>query len=521
MTKSNTPSPIIVGLDIGTTKVAAIAARKNQFGKLEILGYGKTESLGVDHGMVLNISKVIGTINKAVENCLRNNPDLRIKDVYVGIAGRHIKSLQQPGEIIRENGDEIISVEDIEKLVKDQQKCYVPSGDQIIDIIPQDFMIDGYQSVIDPVGRMGVRFGANFHIVTGDKAAIRSIYKSVEDSGLGITDLVLQPLASAAAVMCMEELEAGVAIVDIGGGTTDLAVFHDGMLKHTKVIPVAGVNITEDIKQGLGVLKAQAEQLKVQFGCALSSEAPKNEFITIPGIRGAASREISSKNLAHIIQVRMEEILDRVMLELRNNNLDKILNGGIILTGGGSQLKYLKQLTEFITLCPARIGYPNEHLAIGYDPELENPIYATCIGLILRGFTDLEFDRKNVKDNGNCIITETAAWMHTSIGQELDFNFGTTEFIDNSENNNFENEVTETTEVAVATTTEDEFLHQEEEVEDNFQQDISTEEIKSVTPGFNAKKRFELLNNLFNSVKKNITSLFEDVPDQDLDTDFK
>jgi cell division protein FtsA len=383
-------SPIIVGLDIGTTKVAAIAGRKNEYGKLEILGYGRAESSGVDHGMVMNIEQCIKSIMQALENCMISNPKLSLKEVYVGIAGRHIKSMQTRGEHVRTNAEDTITKDDIEKLIQDQFKTFIPAGDQIIDIIPQDYTIDGQGGILNAKGRTGVKIGANFHIITGEKNAIRNINRCVKETQLEVSDLVLQPLASAAAVMSAEELEAGVAIVDIGGGTTDLAVFYDGILKHTAVIPYAGVNITLDIKNGLQVLKAQAEQLKIQFGSALAEEAPSNEFISIPGIKGADPRQISTKNLSHIIQSRMEEILDHVMFHLRQQGLDKKLGGGIILTGGGCQLKHLKQLTEYITGYSARLGHPNEHLASGFDAELNKPIYATCIGLILRGIDDFE-----------------------------------------------------------------------------------------------------------------------------------
>ncbi|HET6769727.1 MAG TPA: cell division protein FtsA, partial [Chitinophagaceae bacterium] len=256
----NNEQPIIVGLDIGTTKIAVIAGRKNEFGKLEILGFGRANSNGVKHGQVLNIDETIKAINAALENCLASNPGLEIKEVYVGIAGHHIKSLQTRGDIVRQNTEEEITRKEIDQLVADQYKTYIPAGDQIIDVIPQEFTIDNFQNIPNPIGYGGVKVGANFHIITGDKNAIRNINRSVEKAMLATKDLVLQPLASAAAVMGQEDLEAGVAIVDIGGGTTDLAVFYEGILKHTAVIPFAGENITNDIKTGLGVLKTQAEQ---------------------------------------------------------------------------------------------------------------------------------------------------------------------------------------------------------------------------------------------------------------------
>ena len=396
----NKEQPIIVGLDIGTTKIAAIAGRKNEHGKLEILGFGRANSNGVQHGQVLNIELTIKSILTALENCYASNPSLSINEVYVGIAGHHIKSLQTRGDIVRQNNEDTIQQEEIDRLIADQYRTYIPAGDQIIDVIPQEFTVDNFQNIFNPIGYSGVKVGANFHIITGDKNAIRNINRSVEKSGLKTQDLVLQPLASAAAVMCDQDLEAGVAIVDIGGGTTDLAVFYEGILKHTAVIPFGGENITNDIKTGLGVLKTQAEQMKVQFGSALADETKSNAFITIPGLRGMASKEISVKNLASIIQARMSEILDFVSYHLKQVGLDnKMLNGGIILTGGGSQLKHLLQLTEYVTGLNARIGFPNEHLSGGHIDELSKPMYSTCIGLILKGYNDYENKNKNLDSN--------------------------------------------------------------------------------------------------------------------------
>jgi cell division protein FtsA len=391
----NNEKPIIVGLDIGTTKIAVIAGRKNEFGKLEILGFGKASSSGVKHGQVLNIDETIKAVRTALDNCFASNPNLDIKEVYVGVAGHHIKSLQTRGDIVRQDTDGEITQKEIDQLVADQYKTYIPAGDQIIDVIPQEFTVDNFQNIPNPIGYGGVKVGANFHIITGDKNAIKNINRSVGKAGLQTKDLVLQPLASSAAVMGQEDLEAGVAIVDIGGGTTDLAVFYEGILKHTAVIPFAGENITNDIKTGLGVLKTQAEQMKVQFGSALANEAKSNAFITIPGLRGMPAKEISVKNLANIIQARISEIMDFVTYHLKQVGLDnRMLNGGIILTGGGSQLKHLIQLTEYATGLPARIGYPNEHLAAGHIDELAKPTYSTCIGLILKGYDDYEHDRK-------------------------------------------------------------------------------------------------------------------------------
>lgn len=396
--------PIIVGLDIGTTKVVAIAGRKNEFGKIEIVGFGKVESSGVNHGVVMNIEQCTRCIEAAIEKCLQSNPNLEVKEVYVGIAGQHIKSMQTKGERVRPNSDDTITREDVDLLLRDQHKTYIPSGDHIIDIIPQEFSVDNTPYVQDPIGMSGSKLGGSFHIITGDGNAIRNIKRCVDKAGLIPRDLVLQPLASAAAVINEEDLEAGVAIVDIGGGTTDMAVYFDGALKHTAVIPFAGVNITNDIRNGLGVLRAQAEQLKVQFGTALADEANVNAYISIPGLRGMPAKEISVKNLAHIIQARTQEILDHVVYHLRQLDVDRRLHGGIILTGGGAQLRNIVQLTEYVTGIGCRLGFPNEHLAGGHAEAFMNPMYATCIGLILRGYNDYELGRMRfVGEGGNMI----------------------------------------------------------------------------------------------------------------------
>ena len=348
---------------------------------------------------MLNIDQTIKAIQQALLNCYESNPELEITEVYVGIAGHHIKSLQTRGDMVRQDPENEIQSSEIDTLIENQRKTFIPAGDQIIDVIPQDFHVDNIQNIKDPVGYNGVKVGANFHIITGDRNAIRNINRAVERSDLKTKDLVLQPLASASAVMSDIDLEAGVAILDIGGGTSDLAVFYDGILKHTAVIPFGGENITNDIRLGLGVLKQQAEAMKVQFGSALADEAKANAFITIPGLKGMQAKEISVKNLAQIIQARMSEILDFVSYHLKQVGLDsRALNGGIILTGGGSQLKHLIQLTEYTTGLNARIGLPNEHLAANHIDELKKPMYATCLGLILKGYNDYEHKYKEFEE---------------------------------------------------------------------------------------------------------------------------
>ena len=405
---NNIESPIIVGLDIGTTKIAVIAGRKNDFGKLEILGFGRSDSNGVQHGQVLNIDCAMKAIHQALKNCVASNPELEINEVYVGIAGHHIKSMQTRGDLVRQDSEVEIQRAEIEQLINNQKKSFIPPGDEIIEVIPQDYQIDNFKNIKDPIGYNGVKVGANFHIITGDRNAIKNIKRAIDRSSLITKDLVLQPLASACAVMSDIDMDAGVVILDIGGGTSDLAIFHEGILRHTAVIPFGGENITHDIRMGLGVLKGQAEALKVQFGSALANEANANAYITIPGLRGMPAKQISMKNLAEIIQARMEEILDLVCIELRKVGLDgRSLYGGLIITGGGSQLKHLIQLTEYRTGLNARIGLPNEHLAPNYIDELKLPNYSTCIGLILKGFNDYDIQVKKFQDTNERLEVPT------------------------------------------------------------------------------------------------------------------
>ena len=386
---------IIVGLDIGTTKVCAIVGRANQFGKVDILGMGKVASHGgVTRGVVSNIDKTVAAIQAAIKEAAEKS-NVDIQRVEVGIAGAHINSLQHRGMIIRNDGESEINADDLKKLENDMFKLAVKPGDRILHVIPQEYTVDDEPGIIDPIGMAGVKVEGNFHIITGQISAAKNIYKCVEKSNLQVTEIALEPLASSEAVLSSDELEAGVVLVDIGGGTTDVAIFYDNIICHTAVIPYGGNIITEDIKQGCNVMKAHAELLKVKFGSALASELDENEIVAIPGIRGRAAKEISVKNLSMIIQARIQEIMELVDFEIKQSGLDKKLAGGIVITGGGSQLKHVDQLAEFVTGLDARIGYPNEHLAKGMVEEVKSPIYATGVGLVLRGLKSSHGNSEN------------------------------------------------------------------------------------------------------------------------------
>ncbi len=375
---------IIVGLDIGTTKIACLVGKKNEYGKLELLGMGKAESVGVRRGVVSHITPAVQAIRMAVEQAKLNSGQ-EIAVVNVGIAGQHIKSLQHRGVITLDNLEDEISQKDVDALIQDMHKLVLPPGESIIHVLPQDFIVDNESGIKDPIGMSGIRLEANFHIITGLVTAVQNIYKCVRKADLEVADLTLEPLASSDAVLSAEEKEAGVALVDIGGGTTDVAIFQDGIIRHTAVIPFGGNIITDDIKEGCTIIRKQAELLKVKFGSALASENQANDIVVIPGLNGRDPKEISVKNLAHIIQARMEEIIEQVYFEIRNSGFERKLIAGIVITGGGSQLKHISQLFEYLTGMDTRIGYPTEHLASGND-KVASPMYATGVGLVLKGF---------------------------------------------------------------------------------------------------------------------------------------
>lgn len=383
------PQDVVVALDIGTTKICAIVGKKNEHGKMEILGVGKVDSTGVLRGVVSNIEKTVNAIAEAVGYAERA-ARIKANIVHVGIAGQHIKSLQHRGILTRDNEYLEISQRDIDRLINDMYKLVLPPGDKILHVIPQEYTVDNEQGITDPIGMSGVRLEANFHIITGQISASNNIYRCVEKAGLKVNDMTLEPIASAIAVLSDEEKEAGIALVDIGGGTTDVTIFHEGIIRHTAVIPFGGNVITNDIKEGCAVMQHQAEQLKVKFGSALSDEVYDNRIITIPGLKGRDYKEISEKNLARIIQARMEEILDYVVWEIRRSGFERKLIGGIVLTGGGSLLRFLDKLCEYHTGMATRVGLPIEHLAHGYAEQVHSPVFSTAIGLLLKAADENE-----------------------------------------------------------------------------------------------------------------------------------
>lgn len=380
---------IVVGIDVGTTKIAVFIGQRDSEGKISIIGMGKTESDGVERGVVKNIQQTSTAIKVAVEQA-ETMANYQVKEVYVGIAGHHIKSLRHRGNIMICEDNHIITMQDVDRLKREQNNLMLAPGEQIIHVVAQSYSVDGDTSTTDPVGRIGKCLEGDFNLITGNVTNIQNIYHSVRLAGYEVKELVLEPIASAEAVIDATEKDAGICLVDIGGGTTDIAIFKDGILRHTAVVPLAGNVITDDIKEGCSIIKTQAEALKINFGRCLESDNSQNEIISIPGFRGRESREISVQTLASIIKARVKMILDQVQYEIHSTDYDKRLIAGIVLTGGGAKIKDIVQLTEFITGLDARIGIPNEHLSGTITDEMKHPMHATGIGLVLKGFQNID-----------------------------------------------------------------------------------------------------------------------------------
>ena len=356
---------IIVGLDIGTTKICAIVGQLAENGKINILGIGKSSSQGgVSRGMVANVSKVVQAIHEAVAQAEKAS-HVKISTVYVGIAGHHIKSLQHRGTLNRHNGEDEIKKEELLRMEQEMENLVLQPGLDILHVIPQDYTIDGEEGISDPEGRIGVRVECNFHIITGETSRAKIIGRSVKNAQLEVADLIVEPVASATAVLSQEEMEAGVVLVDIGGGTTDICIFENGFISHTAIIPIGGDRITMDLQEAFGILKSQAEEVKVMYGSCFPTDQMKNEVVVIPGLPGIEPKEISVYAISQVIRARMEDIIQKVEYEIALAGVDNTLNGGIVLTGGGSSLKEVKQLFSFQTGFDVHIGTPGQHLGRG------------------------------------------------------------------------------------------------------------------------------------------------------------
>lgn len=387
---------IVAAIDIGTTKIVSLIGRLNEHDRLEVLGISRSASKGVKRGVVLNIEETVHAIQNTINEATEQS-GLRFSEVFVGIAGQHIKSVRNRGYVNRDSYEDEITREDLHALIEDMYKIPVDVGEEIIHVLPQNYIVDNETGVKNPVGMFGKRLEANFHIVIGQISSARNIEKCIKRVGLKVNQLILEPLASSAAVLTEDEMEAGVALVDIGGGTTDVAVYYDDVIRHTAVIPFGGNVVTRDIKEGCSILQRQAESLKMQFGSALGDLANEDKVVTIPGISGRDPKEISFKSLAYIIQSRMEEIIDAVIYEIENSGYMEKLSAGIVLTGGGAMLKNLNQLVKFKTGMDVRIGYPNERLAADTPEEINQPMYSTSIGLLLKGLEIYEQKKESLE----------------------------------------------------------------------------------------------------------------------------
>ncbi|HVK37091.1 MAG TPA: cell division protein FtsA [Candidatus Kapabacteria bacterium] len=377
---------IVVGLDIGTSKVCAIVAERHQESpeEIHVLGIGHAPSDGLNRGVVVNIEKTVRSIERAVEQAQQQS-GVQVRSVSVGIAGDHVQSFPSRGVVTISNPERVVRQQDVDRLIEDSQRVLMPSDRRILHVIPQEYIIDGQDGIFDPVGMSGIRMEANVHIITGLVTAAQNIYRCVERAGLVVEDIVLEPLASANAVLDEEEKEIGVALIDIGGGTTDIAVYEDKTIRHTSVVGIAGRMVTDDIRRGLGVIGEQAERIKREYGYALASMILNDEVFMIPGIGGRKPMEISKLMLAQIIQPRMEEILEFALMELKKSGYLRQLSAGVVLTGGGALLRGSVELAQEVLGMPVKLGIPSGFGGSGLAPEVESPIYATAVGLVMHG----------------------------------------------------------------------------------------------------------------------------------------
>ncbi len=408
---------IVVGVDIGTTKVCAVVAAEDDLGRVNILGMGTAPSDGLNRGVVVNIDRTVEAVGQAIAEAERA-AGVEVHSVIVGIAGDHVQSFRSRGVVTIRHGE--ITEQDVQRLLEDTMQVAMPSDREILHVIPQEFIVDGQDGVADPVGMSGVRLEGHVHIITGLVSAAKNIYRCIDKAGFEVADIVLEPLASSFAVLHDDEKEVGVALIDIGGGTTDIAVFEDHTIRHTEVIAVAGTKVTDDIRKGVSVMREQAEQLKRQFGTALVDFADPSEQIEIPGIGGRPEKTIGRDTLAQVIQPRMEEILEIAAIEIKRSGYGRHLGVGCVLTGGGSLIPGTAELAAEVLGMEARIGRPMG-LGGGLVEEVSDPKFATGVGLVLYGMrpeimggTTLNEDvatRKNGKTEGQTLMERLADRM--------------------------------------------------------------------------------------------------------------
>ncbi len=391
----------IAAIDIGTTKIVAIVGKKNDNRKIEILGFGKSLSKGVKRGVVFNIEETAMAINEAVSDA-KEMANIDFTDVFVGIAGQHVKSIKNRHSKYIQGAENEITKEDIEELTSDMYQISVDAGEEVIHVIPQSYIVDNETGIRHPIGMYGKKLEANFHIVIGQITSAKNIRRCIKRANLNPMKLVLEPIASADAILTRDEKEAGVILVDIGGGTTDIAIYYDNIIRHTAVIPFGGNSVTNDIKEAFSILQRHAEKLKIDFGSALGSLAPENKVVSVPGINGREPKEISFKNLSSIIQARMEEIIDTIYFEIENSGYFEKIGAGIALTGGGALLKNLPQLIKYKTGFDVKLSYPQKFVSIKNNIKINEPMYSTVIGLLIKGNEyNKVFQAKNINISTN------------------------------------------------------------------------------------------------------------------------
>lgn len=407
-------SKTITAIDIGTTKIVALTGIKNEDGRFEITRFGTAPSSGIKRGVVLNIEQTIHSVKAAIENLNSDNENI-FEEVYIGIAGQHIRTVKSRAKLEFEEDTEI-EPEHLEQLSENVFNTIIEPGEEILQVIPQNYIVNDKTGVDDPIGMTTSALQVNSHIVIGQKALLNNIKTCLSGIDIKIRSIILEPLASAKAVLTNEEKEMGVVLVDIGGGTTDIAVFKNNTLLHSAVIPIGGNTITNDVKQQFSILEKQAEELKIQYGQAIPDKTQENFVISIEGLKGREEKEFTLKELCLTIQARMEEIIHAVMFQVDSSKFKGELCAGIVVTGGGALLKNLKQLFSFISGYDVRIAYPTEYISGKYSKMINKPQFSTSIGLIMSGHemeekiseklmvkSDKKKKTKDKKNNGKLI----------------------------------------------------------------------------------------------------------------------
>ncbi len=400
---------VVVGLDVGTTKVVALVGNVAD-GMIEIIGMGKAESHGLEKGVVVDIGRTISSIRKAVEEA-ENMADVKIDSVYVGIAGKHINSINNSGTVSINRPDRIITEEDINRVVETAQAIQLPPASEMIHVIPRQYIVDGQDGITDPVGMTGTRLEVDVHIVTGAITAVHNLVRCVESLDIGIKQIVLEPIASSLAVLSSAEKELGVILLDIGGGTTDISVFRGGDIWFSKVIPIAGEHITNDITVGLQTPIEEAELIKKQAGTALVEGVGEDEKIEVATIGGDEKRMVSKKKLAKIIEPRVEELLDLAMQEVEDAGYRDLVPAGLVLTGGTSLLDGMAEFAQQRYGIPVRRGKIPQGIH-GLRDIVESPIYATSIGLLRYAVETKDFSKRRYERKKASLINKLFSWFN-------------------------------------------------------------------------------------------------------------